>query len=82
MEICPNCLKIGKGMDVGIRLNDDFASKLCAVIHCEEERFFISGPGGDPGIYLGEKRIRREKIADETLFNASDIECLEKTLEL
>jgi pSer/pThr/pTyr-binding forkhead associated (FHA) protein len=36
----------------------------------------------DSGLFLDEKRIRREKIPDETLFKASEIEFLVKILVL
>lgn len=55
---------IGKGMDADIRLNDDFASKLHAVIHFEEERFFISDLGSTNHTWLNGKKIIKEELQD------------------
>jgi hypothetical protein len=55
---------IGKGTDADIRLNDDFASKLHAVIHFEEERFFISDLGSTNHTWLNGKKIIKEELQD------------------
>ena len=55
---------IGKGADADIRLKDDFASKLHAVIHFEEGRFFLSDLGSTNHTWLNEKKIMKEELND------------------
>ena len=58
---------IGKGADADIRLNDDFASKLHAVIHFDEGQFFISDLGSTNHTWLNEKKIIKEELKDGDL---------------
>lgn len=55
---------IGKGADADIRLNDQFASKLHAVIHFEEGKFFISDLGSANHTWVNEKKIMNEELKD------------------
>jgi hypothetical protein len=59
---------IGKGMDADIRLNDDFASKLHAVIHFEDGQFFISDLGSTNHTWLNGKKIIKEELQDGDFF--------------
>jgi len=51
-------------------------------IRIENGEVWLTDLDSDSGIYVEEKRVRREKIADETLFKASNTGFLVKTLEL
>lgn len=55
---------IGKSADADIQLNDQFASKLHAVIHFEEGKFFISDLGSSNHTWLNEKKIMNEELKD------------------
>lgn len=55
---------IGKGADADIQLNDQFASKLHAVIHFEEGKFFISDLGSSNHTRVNEKKIMNEELKD------------------
>jgi hypothetical protein len=55
---------IGKSADADIPLNDQFASKLHAVIHFEEGKFFISDLGSSNHTWLNEKKIMNEELKD------------------
>lgn len=55
---------IGKSADADIQLNDQFASKLHAVIHFEEGKFFISDLGSSNHTWLNEKKIMNEELND------------------
>ena len=55
---------IGKSADSDIQLNDQFASKLHAVIHFEEGNFFISDLGSSNHTWLNEKKIMKEELKD------------------
>lgn len=55
---------IGKGADADIQLNDQFASKLHAVIHFEEGKFFISDLGSTNHTWVNEKKIMNEELKD------------------
>jgi pSer/pThr/pTyr-binding forkhead associated (FHA) protein len=49
-------------------------------IRIHDREIWLTDLDSDPGLFVGEKRIHREKIADETLFKASNIEFLVKLL--
>jgi len=55
---------IGKSNDADIFLKDDFASKLHAVIHFEEGKFFLSDLGSTNHTWLNGKKIMKEEIID------------------
>ncbi|MGE5341975.1 MAG: FHA domain-containing protein [Candidatus Omnitrophota bacterium] len=55
---------IGKGADADIRLNNDFASKLHALIYIEAGQFFINDLGSTNHTWLNEKKITKEKLND------------------
>ncbi|MGD2088093.1 MAG: FHA domain-containing protein [Candidatus Aminicenantes bacterium] len=55
---------IGKSTDADIQLNDQFASKLHAVIHFEEGKFFISDLGSSNHTRVNEKKIMNEELKD------------------
>jgi hypothetical protein len=55
---------IGKSADADIQLDDQFASKLHAVIHFEEGKFFISDLGSSNHTWLNEKKIMNEELKD------------------
>jgi len=55
---------IGKGDDADVRLKDDFASKLHALIYFEEKTFGISDLGSTNHTWLNEKKIMKEELAD------------------
>jgi hypothetical protein len=55
---------IGKSADADIQLNDQFASKLHAVIHFEKGKFFISDLGSSNHTWLNEKKIMNEELND------------------
>jgi hypothetical protein len=55
---------IGKSADADIHLNDQFASKLHAVIHFGKGKFFISDLGSSNHTWLNEKKIMNEELND------------------
>lgn len=55
---------IGKSADTDIQLNDQFASKLHAVIHFEKGKFFISDLSSSNHTWLNEKKIMNEELKD------------------
>lgn len=55
---------IGKGSEADVRLQDDFASKLHALIHFEDGNFFLSDLGSTNHTWLNEKKIMIEKLTD------------------
>jgi hypothetical protein len=55
---------IGKSADADIQLDDPFASKLHAVFHFEEGKFFISDLGSSNHTWLNEKKIMNEELKD------------------
>ena len=55
---------MGKSADADIQLNDPFASKMHAVIHFEEGKFFISDLGSSNHTWLNEKKIMNEELKD------------------
>jgi hypothetical protein len=55
---------IGKSTDADIQLNDQFASKLHAVIYFEEGKFFISDLGSTNHTLVNEKKIMNEELKD------------------
>jgi pSer/pThr/pTyr-binding forkhead associated (FHA) protein len=81
-RLFPGKTVIGSSHYADIYLPDANIEPFHFSIRIEIGEVWLTDLDSDSGIYLGEKRIRREKIADETLFKASDIEFLVKTLEL
>jgi pSer/pThr/pTyr-binding forkhead associated (FHA) protein len=59
---------IGKSADADIQLNDQYASKLHAVIHFEEGKFFISDLGSS-----NHTRVNGEKILNQELKDGDKI---------
>jgi hypothetical protein len=55
---------IGKGTDADIRINNDFASKLHALIYLEEGRFSITDLGSTNHTWLNEKKVIKEELKD------------------
>jgi len=49
-------------------------------IRFENDEIWLTDLDSESGLFVGENRIYREKITDETLFKASRIEFLIKTL--
>ncbi len=57
-------ITIGKGDDADIRITDDYASRLHALIYFEKKRFFISDLGSTNGTFLDEARVLKEALSD------------------
>lgn len=55
---------IGKGTDADIRLNDDFASRLHALVHYEDGHFFVSDLGSTNHTWLNENKVAREELKE------------------
>jgi hypothetical protein len=55
---------IGKGGEADIRLQDDYASKLHALIHYDQGRFTLSDLGSTNHTWLNDKKITSEELND------------------
>ena len=55
---------MGKGSDADIRLSNDFASKLHALIFFEEGHFFLTDLGSTNHTWLNEKKVMKEELKD------------------
>jgi len=49
-------------------------------IRFENQEVWLTDLDSDPGLFIDEKKIHREKIVDETLFKAAGVEFLIKIL--
>jgi len=55
---------LGKGDEVDVRVTDDFASKLHALIYFEKDTFYISDLGSTNGTFLNENVVMKEELKD------------------
>jgi len=71
---------VGSSPYSGIYLPDEQVETFHFSIRFEKEDVWITDLDSDSGLFIGEKRIHREKIGDETLFKVANIEFLIKLL--
>jgi pSer/pThr/pTyr-binding forkhead associated (FHA) protein len=81
-RLFPGKTVIGSSHYADIYLPDANIEPSHFSIRIENGEVWLTDLDSDSGLYLGEKRIRREKLEDEALFKASDIVFLVKILEL
>jgi len=55
---------VGKGVDADIRLEDDFASKLHALIHFEKGSFYIADLGSTNHTWVNDRQVLKEELQD------------------
>ncbi len=71
---------VGSSHYANIFLPDEQMEHYHFSIRFDKGDIFITDLDSEAGLYIGEKRIYREKIADETIFKTSGIEFLIKIL--
>ena len=71
---------VGASHYANIYLPDTGIEPFHFSIRFEDRDIWLTDLDSDCGLFIAEKRIRREKITDETLFKTADIEFLIKVL--
>ena len=79
-RLFPGKTVVGSSPYAGIYLPDARMEPFHFSIRFDEGGVWLTDLDSDSGVFIDEKRIHKEKIADETLFKAADVEFLIKML--